>query len=204
MEETVTLGQWLAKLAQGDQDAAQRIWDRYCGRLLLLARGKLGRRHRRTGDEEDVVLSAFASFCRGIQAGRIQAAREEEDLWRLLVTITARKAVAQLRREHSQKRGGGRVRGQSVFVRRGAEEAPPGIDQVLGQEPTPALAAAVTEECARLLARLEDETLGTIALRKLEGYTNEEIARLLGCSLPTVERKLARIRKKWNAEGVSP
>ena len=62
----------------------------------------------------------------------------------------------------------------------------------------------MTEECARLLACLEDETLGTIALRKLEGYTNEEIARLLGCSLPTVERKLARIRKKWNAEGISP
>ena len=64
--------------------------------------------------------------------------REEEDLWKLLVTVTARKAVAHLRRARRKSRGGGDVRGESVFVREGAEEAPRGIDQVLGQEPTPA------------------------------------------------------------------
>ena len=39
---------------------------------------------------------------------------------------------------------------------------------------------------------------------KLEGYTNEEIAAKMnggeGRSLPTVERKLARIRKIWAKE----
>jgi len=32
---------------------------------------------------------------------------------------------------------------------------------------------------------------------KLEGFNNEEIARSLDCSSATVERKVARIRKKW-------
>src|SRR5262249_43550979 len=40
-----------------------------------------------------------------------------------------------------------------------------------------------------------------VALLKLEGYSNEEIARSLDCSLRTVERKLEVIRKRWTAEG---
>jgi DNA-directed RNA polymerase specialized sigma24 family protein len=34
----------------------------------------------------------------------------------------------------------------------------------------------------------------------MEGYTNEEIARDLGCGLRTVERKLGRIRTLWASE----
>jgi hypothetical protein len=40
-----------------------------------------------------------------------------------------------------------------------------------------------------------------VALLKLEGYSNEEIARSLDCSLRTVELKLEVIRKRWTAEG---
>jgi DNA-directed RNA polymerase specialized sigma24 family protein len=40
-----------------------------------------------------------------------------------------------------------------------------------------------------------------VALLKLEGFSNEEIARSLDCSLRTVERKLEEIRKRWTAEG---
>ena len=37
----------------------------------------------------------------------------------------------------------------------------------------------------------------SIALRRLEGYENAEIARELGCALRTVERRLALIRQIW-------
>jgi DNA-binding CsgD family transcriptional regulator len=40
-----------------------------------------------------------------------------------------------------------------------------------------------------------------VALLKLEGHSNEEIARSLDCGLRTVERKLEVIRKRWMAEG---
>ena len=39
-----------------------------------------------------------------------------------------------------------------------------------------------------------------MAVWKLEGHTNEEIAALLGRSVPTVERKLRLIRKLWEGE----
>ena len=40
-----------------------------------------------------------------------------------------------------------------------------------------------------------------VALLRLEGHSNEEVARSLDCSLRTVERKLEVIRKRWLAEG---
>ncbi len=44
---------------------------------------------------------------------------------------------------------------------------------------------------------LNDPGLRQIAFWKLEGYTNEEIAEKLECTLRTVERKLERIRAYW-------
>ena len=188
---------WLGQLAEGDEAAAQRIWDRYYGKLVHLARRKLGDVNRRMADEEDVVLSAFHSFCRGVAAGRFPRLDDRHDLWKLLVTVTARKAVAQMRRTYRQKRGGGAVRGESFFECGDSSNRNAGIGDVLGEEPTPELAALLSEQCEQLLDRLEDESLRKIALAKLEGYNNEEIAVQLGCAPRTIERRLAQIRQRW-------
>jgi DNA-directed RNA polymerase specialized sigma24 family protein len=51
-----------------------------------------------------------------------------------------------------------------------------------------------------LLGRLGDETLRQIAIAKLEGYKNLEIAEQLGLSLRSVQRKLSLIRQTWSEE----
>ena len=191
---------WISELAHGDELAAQRIWDLYCQQLARLARNKLGNANRRVADEEDVVVSASGSFCRGVAGGRFPQLNDRHDLWKLLVTITARKAVAQLRREHAQKCGGGAVRGDSVFIEGESSGQPAGIGEVVGREPTPDFALQVTEQCEHLFECLDDERLHVVALLKLEGYSNEEIARSLDCALGTVERKLTRIRRTWSKE----
>jgi len=61
---------WLQFLQAGEDSAAQQIWERYCPRLVGLAREKLHGTDRRMADEEDVALSVFDSFCRGIEQGR--------------------------------------------------------------------------------------------------------------------------------------
>lgn len=197
MDEETT--QLLEGLAKGDQLAIQEIWNRYNEPLMRLARRKLGEASRRAADEEDIALSAFHSFCRGAAAGRFPQLDDRQDLWKLMVTITARKAAAQLRRSHRQKRGGGAVRGESAFLYADSTSShpTPGIDRVEGDERTPELEVMFTEECARLLDQLEDESLRKIALYKLEGYSNDEIASLLSCAPRTIERKLARIRDLW-------
>lgn len=191
-DEEIT--RWLSGLARGDDAAVQRIWQQYYGQLVRLARRKLGDARRRAADEEDVAQSAFFSFCRGAAAGRFPRLDDRHDLWKLLVTITARKATAQMRRDRRKKRGGGGERGESVFA--GIDSDAAGIAGVMGNEPTPEVAAAVAEECRRLLGALPD-ALRQLAMLKLEGYSNVEIAAQLDCAPRTVERKLATIRQIW-------
>jgi len=82
-----------------------------------------------------------------------------------------------------------------------AREAP--LEQIEGPEPTPAFAAQVAEECRQLLERLDSPELRSVALLKVEGYGNEEIAARLGCGVRTVERRLRLIRSIWEQEGAS-
>jgi RNA polymerase sigma factor (sigma-70 family) len=192
---------WLRLLQEGDRAAAQRLWERYFERLVRLARKRLQDLPRRAADEEDVAQSAFASFFKGAEQGRFPQLDNRDDLWQVLVMITARKAIDLVHHEHRQKRGGGNVSGESALM--GPETSPTdvqGFEQVVGTEPTPEFAAQVAEEFQRLLGGLGDDTLRSVALRKMEGFTNEEIAAELGCGLSTVERKLRVIRSLW-AEG---
>jgi DNA-directed RNA polymerase specialized sigma24 family protein len=190
---------WLGLLQAGDATAAQALWDRYFPQLVRLARSRLGGVPCRTADEEDAALSAFASFVRGAEAGRFPALADRTGLWNLLVVITARKVAALKARQQRLRRGGGKVRGDSAFLGpAGADEQDrQGIENVIGDAPTPDFAAQVAEEYQLLLAGLEDDTLRSVAVWKLEGYTNEEIAGKLDCSVATVERKLRRIRNAW-------
>jgi DNA-directed RNA polymerase specialized sigma24 family protein len=204
MSSDESTAHWVRRLQNGDHAAAQPLWERYFHRLVPLARAKLQGLPRRAADEEDVALSAFDSFCRGAEAGRFPQLAGGDDLWPLLVVITARKALKWLERERCQKRGAGAVRGESAWPVSAADpERARGIEQVVGNEPSPAFAAEVAEEYRRLLDCLEDNTLRSIAVWKMEGYGNEEIAARLGCVLRTVERKLAAIRSLWRRDDES-
>jgi len=97
---------WIHQLQEGDSKAVQPIWERYFERLVRLARSKFRSAQPRGADEEDVALSALDSFCRGAEAGRFPQLEDRDNLWRLLVVITARKAVDLIRHEQRQKRGG--------------------------------------------------------------------------------------------------
>jgi RNA polymerase sigma factor (sigma-70 family) len=179
---SVTL--WIEKLKAGEPDAAQRIWERYYSQLLTLARRRLEGLSKRVSDEEDVALSAFQSFWQAAVAGRFPRLENRDDLWQLLVMHTARKAIAQRRYAQRQKRHG--------------TVSDAMLHEVVGNEPAPDFAAAVVDEFQQLMNRLGDETLCAIALKKLEGWTNREIAEQVGCSLRSVERKLAVIRGFWS------
>src|SRR5437764_10341495 len=162
MTAGVSDSHWIGLLQDGDPAAAQRLWERYFHRLVGLARVKLQGQPRRAADEEDVALSAFASFCRAAEAGRFPQLTDRDDLWHVLVTVTERKAYNLVRNQRRQKRGGGAVQGESVFALAGDSTAQ-GLDGYAGREPTPAFAAQVAEECGRLLALLPDPEVRAIA-----------------------------------------
>jgi DNA-directed RNA polymerase specialized sigma24 family protein len=197
-----SVSRWIDDLKGGDPSAAQPLWEHFFDRLVRLARQKL-RSSRRTGadaDEEDAALSAFDSFCQGAARGRFPLLSDREDLWRLLVVITARKAAAQSRRRRTVKRGGDRIAVAAGPFSTDDSASGRDLDEIVGDEPTPEFAAMVAEEYRRLLDRLGDESLRRVAIWRMEGYTNDEIADRLGCARRTVARRLDVIRRVWSEE----
>jgi DNA-directed RNA polymerase specialized sigma24 family protein len=203
-DEGASITEWLGNLREGDQAAAQPLWERYFSKLVTVARTKLRRMRRTTADEdeEDAALSAFNSFCAGAARGKFPQLADRDDLWRLLVVITARKAMAQANRQGRQKRGGGRVVEEAVLFGHGlggADGSIAGLERIAADGPTPEFAAMMAEECRRLLDALDDESLKQVAVSRMEGYNNDEIAEQLGCARRTVARRLDLIRKTWLA-----
>jgi hypothetical protein len=192
----------LQQLRSGDsreyQQAASRIWARYLGDLLTLARRQLSPGVRRREDEHDIVQSMYKSFCIRQRRGEYDLA-DRKDLWRLLVAITENKARAAAVGHARQKRDYRRELHEQGAA--AGESAASPLDRVTGIDPTPAEAAVLVEELRRRLEPM-DEPLRRLALWKLAGYTNEEIAGkdMMDCALRTVERKLKIIRQLWEPE----
>jgi DNA-directed RNA polymerase specialized sigma24 family protein len=198
VDDGVTL--WLRQLEAGDQEAARLLWQRYYRELVELARARLGQTPRRIADEEDVALSVLRCLCEGAAGGKFAAVVNRQELWQLLATITVRKVIDQQRLLKKQKRGGGRVRGDSVLEANDGDGWGAGFDQILGDAATPEVLAVAVEEYQRLMRVLDDDRLRTIAQYKLEGHRNEEIAERLGLACRSIERKLHRIRQVWEDE----
>jgi DNA-directed RNA polymerase specialized sigma24 family protein len=194
MAAELSVTRLIGMLKGGDGEAAQRLWEAYFRRLTALARARLRGVPTRAANEEDVALSAFDSLCRRAEAGRFPRLVDRDDLWQLLFVITVRKALDLARHERRASRGQGRVVSLSDLP---AAE----VDRLLGAGPTPELAAQMTEECRRLLDGLGDDTLRSVALWKMEGHTDAEIAGRLGCIRQTVGRKLKLIRDLWSEGG---
>jgi RNA polymerase sigma factor (sigma-70 family) len=196
----------LIQLLRSD-DAAERdlaallIWRRYFRDLLELARNNLNKRIRTREDEEDVVQSMYKSFCLRQQRGEFDLSGRDA-LWNLLMTITLRKA-----RNAAKKHGRDRrdmAREQTIAGGDEAESAHWALEQMDAAGPSPAEAAVLNEALERRLEALADAELRQIALWRLEGYTNREIADQLDCTERSVERRLERIRSKWMSYDDTP
>lgn len=188
------------RVRQGDEAAIETLWNDYYRRLVRVAAGRLPRSLRRTGDEEDVALSAFHSFVAGVKDDKFPDLRTPDNLWGLMITLTSRKVHAHVRRATRQKRGGGSVRGESVFLTPGGETVGGGLAGV-GNDADDHVAADVQAELAEaaesLMDKLDDDELRRIAWMRMDGYMVDEIAGELGKSKRAVERRLQLIRRRW-------
>ncbi|MFO0811141.1 MAG: ECF-type sigma factor [Gemmataceae bacterium] len=188
---------WIDQLADGNEQAADQLWQHISSRVREFARQRLDQNTRRRYDEDDAANSAFHSLCRGLADGRLSV-ENRDALWGLLAVITSRKISAQQRLLKRQKRGGGDLRGESGF----AELGDTGINEIEGNQRTPDVLAEISESCAQLLNALPDEMMKRIVLLKFQGAKNGEVARELNCTRRTVERKLERIRRIWVEAGL--
>jgi DNA-directed RNA polymerase specialized sigma24 family protein len=196
-EHSVTI--WIDGLKAGDSADIQQLWERYFKRLVRLAGARLPTHCRRSFDEEDVALSAFQSFCARAGRGQFPQLSDRDDLWRLLATITVRKALETMRHQTRQKRGGGHVLGESALLV-GDDRGGDGVVEILSREPTPEEVARFADDYTRFLDGLNDPMLRAVAERRLEGQSIQEIAQALDVSTKTIDRKLQLIRAIWSRD----
>ncbi|MCO8122982.1 ECF-type sigma factor [Stieleria sp. TO1_6] len=190
----------LDRVRCGDDQAIAELWNGYFQRLVRLAAKRLPSNLKRAGDEEDIALSAFHSFIAGIRRDQFPDLSGPDNLWGLLITLTGRKVNAHLRFQTRQKRGGGSVRGESVFMDPSDAKRSVGIGGVSGAAPTADLKAELEEACERLLNQLPDDQLRQIAVMRMDGFLVDEIADRLGLSKRATERRLQLIRRTWTEE----
>lgn len=195
---STSITSWFHELQQGDEEAAVKLWETFFTRLQRVAKKQIPQ--LAAFDEEDVAASAFGAFFQSMVRGDFPDIANREHLWFLLVRITVRKARDKLRHEGAQRRGGGR---KSTAVVRLTEDAMP-LDELPATVPDPGFSSLMADQCRHLLSKLGDTELEQVALRKLDGFTNDEVAERLGYSRRTIQRMLNVIRKCWEAELSDP
>lgn len=193
MSKRPEVSHWIDLVKAGDSAAAHRIWHHYFDRLVRAVRTRLQGQNRAVTDEEDIVLSVFESFYDAAIQGRFPDLSDRDDLWRLLLRMSARKVIDKRRHDQRQRRGGD-LSVQSL------NQSDDGVIEAIGDEPSPDMVLMMQEAVERLFSHLGVGQLREIAGAKLEGYSNAEIAAQLGCSERTVERRLHLIREKCHQE----
>lgn len=191
MPELGSVSQWIQGLRNGDRSVACHIWNRYQRRMLVVAHSELGASSRTVSDEEDVAVTAFAAFLRRMEQGAYSSLESRDDLWRLLVKITRTYAWQQITFL-------GRLRRSVVRSRLLSDNQI--LQQLACDSPPPDLAVACSETLRVLLEKLEEPELREIAVGRLNGLTNDEIAAKQNRSVRTIERRLDRIRGVWNRQ----
>jgi RNA polymerase sigma-70 factor, ECF subfamily len=188
MSESAYFELLMARLREGDEDAAAELFHRFASRLAALAGRRLSPRVRAKVDPEDIVQSAFKSFFKRQAAGRFQL-RDWGALWALLTAITLRKCGHKLAYLHVAKRD----------IDREAAPADPDLSDAswhfLADDPTPHQAAVFAETIDQILSGLESCHRDILQLA-LEGYTAAEIATRVQVTVRTVQRVLRRMREK--------
>jgi len=175
---------FLQRLESGDDDAMQKLFERYSQALARVASHNIHPALIKRFDGEDVVQSVFRTFFRRQDAGNLSIAHTEQ-LWKLLVTITLCKTRNQARKHTADKRD---VRSEQESA---AHEFFP------RHQPAPEDALMFWEEVDWLLQGLPDR-VGEILSARLEGKTKTEIADQLEVSRQTVHRTLNLLQDRLN------
>ncbi|MCA9055335.1 MAG: hypothetical protein KDA75_15950 [Planctomycetaceae bacterium] len=180
----------LRDLRRGDSNAALILWGRYLPRLTWLAERTLAGRRTGIADAGDAVQSAWISFWRMLDTEKVPTHLNREDFWNLLGLMVVRKVRRQVRRESAVKRGSGQVVRETDLPAdggtRGMDDWAAGLSTADFDLHSEELLALLDEECRR------------IAVLRLLGHLNREIAEELMCTERKVQRKLELIRMRWS------
>ena len=175
----------LAAFKAGSESAARELFDKYCERLMKLARRRIGQRMTSRIDPEDVLQSAFRSFFGRVKNDEFSF-HGEDDLFKLLVRITVHKTLRQIAFHRAAKRN-------PELEAVNAVDGDDLLALVAAPEPPPEVEIALLDEFESFMGQLPAFEREVLAL-KLRGLSTVEIADQLGSYDRKVRRILERIQ----------
>ncbi len=178
---------------QGDHQAANELYQRYVERLSGIVTAQLADRLRSRTDADDVLQSACRSFFRRVKDGQFEF-DADDDVWKLLVTISLNKLRSQVRKHSAAKRDAAQE------VSRSNNQVPDDFHlEKLTETPSPVEAFIFAEMIERVSTKLGADHAVLLQLR-MEGHSQQEIAEALQTSDRSIRRMLDNIREALNTE----
>ncbi len=169
-----------------DEVRTKEFWDLFFPRMVKVANRTLACH----ADAEDAAQEALVKFWQKAQDGEVPPDLNRFEIWTFLSTMTSRQAIDFLRKKSRQKRGGGHVQTESALST-GADSELHYLDGLIGELTFHDFDLVLDE----LLEALEED-LKTILICRMMGYTNAEIAEMLGCSERHVRRQVEELREE--------
>jgi RNA polymerase sigma-70 factor (ECF subfamily) len=173
-----SFAEFLARLHNRDDTAAQELFGRFTHQLIALTRRHLDAGLRHKVDPEDVVQSAYKSFFFRYGEGNLKLV-SWNSLWGLLTLITMRKCAERITYHRAKCRAAARE------VSPASAEGTAAWLEPIGREPTPLEAAVLSETVDQLFASLDEDERPVLEM-SLQGYTTREISQRLGRAERTV------------------
>lgn len=170
----------------GSESAARELFDRYCERLMKLAKRRIGQRMTSRVDPEDVLQSAFRTFFTRVKNEQFTF-EGENDLFKLLIRLTVHKTLRQVAYHRAAKRN------PEVETGHGSD-AQEMLQQIAADAPSPDVEITLLDEFERFLAQLPEFDRKVLEMR-LAGHSSNEIATELGSYDRKVRRVLERIEE---------
>jgi RNA polymerase sigma-70 factor (ECF subfamily) len=180
----------LARVKDGDEDAARELLTRYEAKVRLVVRRQLPRLLRSRFDSIDFLQSVWGSFFHRIRTGPNDL-DHEQNLITFLAWAARNKVIDEYRRSATQKQD---IRREESIEGRGRGESG------LAGGDTPSQLVQARETYTRLRALLPEDRKVILDL-KTAGYSSKEIGERLGVSERTVQRVLEDLKNRARIEG---
>ena len=172
----------VARCREGDENAANELYRRYCDQLLRIVGNHLSAKYAAKFDPEDVLQTAFRTMFRRLEKGEFQF-DTDEDVWKLMVTISLNKLRRQIRSLNTQQ--------NNISLERTISEE---LANQLCEKPTIQEVVEFSEMLEKLFRFLTEDQRNAILLR-MSGCNQIEIAERLEVSDRTVRRMWKRIQR---------
>jgi DNA-directed RNA polymerase specialized sigma24 family protein len=179
-------------LTTSDPAEIQQLWEHFFQRLVELIRKQSQSVSGSLANETGTLQDLLDSLNRAVECGRFPQLCDRNSLWRFLLIITALNVPDLKAQGKVTLRDAGWPGEESVFA------------EIVGQEPMPEFAAQLVKQSERLVRRLGNLKLRSIAVWKLQGYTDDQIAAEFGTTSRLVRSRLERIWAIWSEEALGP